>query len=118
MGRRTPLTALITLAALLVGALVGSTGAASAEEPSATGSWRPPGHTIVRVTGDAANGFTVHRFDGTALHPPTHSESMAECGEYHRAVARVRCRTEVRVWYRDLAATKTAINWARYDARR
>jgi hypothetical protein len=117
MGRTT-LTAALTAAGLLVGAIVGLTGAAAADEPSATGSWRPPGHTIVKVTGDAANGFTVHRHDGTALHPPTTSESMAECGEYDTKIARVRCRTEVRVWYRDLAATKTAINWARYDARR
>ena len=68
--------------------------------------------TIVRVEGDAANGFGIHRYDGTATYPPTDSEALAECWEYHRVRARVRCRTEVRVWYRDLAELQRSLEWA------
>ena len=68
--------------------------------------------TIVRVEGDAANGFGIHRYDGTATYPPTDSEALAECWEYHRVRARVRCRTEVRVWYHDLAELQRSLEWA------
>ncbi|WP_193611346.1 hypothetical protein [Nocardioides lijunqiniae] len=70
----------------------------------------PP--VIVEVEGDAADGFGIHYDDGTALFPPTDSEAYAECGEYDRRVARVRCRTEVRVWYRDLADLRRALEHA------
>jgi hypothetical protein len=72
----------------------------------------PPGDTIVEVRGDAANGFEVRHYDGTALYPPTDSEARAECSEYDTRVGRVRCRTEVRTWYRDLADLKQALDWA------
>ena len=72
----------------------------------------PPGDTIVEVTGDAANGFEIRHYDGTALYPPTDSEASAECGEYDTRVARVRCRVEVRTWYRDLADLQQALDWA------
>ncbi|MCD4526742.1 hypothetical protein [Nocardioides sp. cx-173] len=71
----------------------------------------PP--VIVEVEGDAANGFGIHYSDGSELSPPTDSEAFAECGEYDRRVARVRCRTEVRVWYRDLGDLKRALEHAR-----
>jgi hypothetical protein len=71
----------------------------------------PP--VIVEVEGDAANGFGIHYSDGSERYPPTDSEAYAECGEYDRRVARVRCRTEVRVWYRDLADLKRALEYAR-----
>ncbi len=82
---------------------------------SASGSmnkWAPPGNTIIEVTGDKANGFEILRYDGTSLHPPTDSEAKAECGEYDTRVARVRCRTEVRTWYRDLRDLKRALRYA------
>ncbi|MEI5673044.1 MULTISPECIES: hypothetical protein [unclassified Nocardioides] len=72
----------------------------------------PAPDTIVEITGDAANGFEIHHYDGSALYPPTDSEARAECGEYDTRVARVRCRTEVRVWYRDLGDLKQALDWA------
>ncbi|WP_227465753.1 hypothetical protein [Nocardioides dongkuii] len=79
---------------------------------SSTPAGPPPGDTVVEVTGDRANGFEIHFYDGTALFPPTDSEARAECGEYDTRVARVRCRTEVRTWYRDLGDLKQALDWA------
>lgn len=79
---------------------------------SAVGVMAPPGDTIVEITGDAANGFEIRHYDGTSLFPPTDSEARAECNEYDGRVARVRCRTEVRTWYRDLADTQQALDWA------
>ncbi|WP_028643114.1 hypothetical protein [Nocardioides sp. URHA0020] len=72
----------------------------------------PPGSTVVAVTGDAANGFEIQHYDGTSDYPPTDSEARAECNEYERRVDRVRCRAEVRTWYRDLAVLKRALRWA------
>lgn len=72
----------------------------------------PAGDTIVEVTGDAANGFEIHHYDGSAQFPPTDSEAAAECAEYDTRIARVRCRTEVRTWYRDLADLQQALDWA------
>jgi hypothetical protein len=72
----------------------------------------PAGDTIVEVTGDAANGFEIQYYDGTAAYPPTDSEARAECSEYDTRAARVRCRTEVRTWYRDLGDLQQALDWA------
>ena len=72
----------------------------------------PPGDTIVEVRGDAANGFEIQHYDGTSLYPPTDSEARAECGEYDTRIERVRCRVEVRTWYRDLADLQQALDWA------
>ena len=74
--------------------------------------WQPPPDTITRVEGDKANGFTVHYFDGTSISPPTDSEARAECSEYDTRVQRVRCRTEVRVWYAALGDTQQALRLA------
>jgi hypothetical protein len=79
---------------------------------AASRSWTPPPDTITRVEGDKANGFTVHFYDGTSISPPTDSEARAECSEYDRRVQRVRCRTEVHVWYDALGDTKTALRLA------
>ena len=94
----------VVLVATLTGLLLGVAGAvgASVTDPD----------TIVRVEGDAANGFGIHRHDGSALFPPTGSEARAECGEYDTLRARVRCRAEVRTWYRDLADIKDALRLA------
>jgi hypothetical protein len=88
-----------------LGAEVVTTAAAAPEEPA--------GDTIVAVTGDQANGFEIEYYDGTSRYPPTDSEARAECGEYDKRVDRVRCRTEVRVWYRDLGDLQQALDWAR-----
>ncbi len=69
--------------------------------------------TIVRVTGDAATGFGVQRLDGSAVFPPTDSEARAECLEYDRRWQRASCRTEVRIWYRDLGELQRSLRWAR-----
>jgi len=92
-------------------------GLATAIAQPAHRVWSPPADTIVRVTGDAANGFGIYYHDGSSLFPPTDSEAAAECGEYATFVERERCKVEVRTWYRDLARTKRAINWARYSSR-
>lgn len=68
--------------------------------------------TIVKVEGDAANGFGIHYYDGSSIYPPTDSEARAECGEYDTFRARVRCRTEVRTWYRDLVDLQRSLEWA------
>ncbi|WP_175582690.1 hypothetical protein [Nocardioides guangzhouensis] len=85
----------------------------AAQPGSAAGrGWTPPPDTIVRVTGNAQDGFGIHHYDGSALFPPTDSEAIAECNEYDTRVARVRCRVGVRVWYRDLADLKQALRLA------
>lgn len=100
------------LAALLagLGLVLGCLGLAAAAPDR--GAYVPPGDTIVEITGDKIHGFTIRHYDGTEISPPTDSEARAECTEYDTEVGRVRCRTEVRVWYRDLAQTKRALNYA------
>lgn len=100
---------------LVLAGLAGGSGAAADERPRAP-RWEPPGDTVVAVDGDADLGFTIHTYDGTALSPPTLSESTAECGEYDTEVQVVACQVEVETWYRDLATLQAAIAWARYDA--
>ena len=70
-----------------------------------------PDDTIVDIRGDAANGFEIHHYDGSSLFPPTDSEALAECNEYATRLARVRCRVEVRTWYRDLG-DPAGVRWA------
>ena len=98
------------VAAGVVALVVGSVGTALALPGE---RWVPPDDTIVRVTGNAEEGFGIQHHDGTSMFPPTLSESLAECGEYDTKVARVRCRAEVRTWYRDLADIKDALRLAR-----
>lgn len=98
------------VAALAVGGALAGVGAGVAAGSSGAG-WEAPGDTIVRIAGDAANGFSVHFKDGSALYPPTDSEAFAECSEYDTRWQRARCRAEVRTWYRDLADTKRALAW-------
>ncbi len=72
----------------------------------------PAGATIVDVLGDRDTGFAIVHYDGRVDHPPTLSEGRAECGEYARRVERVRCRTALRVWYRELGRLKRALDHA------
>ena len=97
------------VAAAVVALVVGSVGTALAFPGE---SWVPPDDTIVQVTGNAEEGFGIRHHDGTSVFPPTLSEALAECGEYDTKWARVRCRTQVRTWYRDLADIKDALRLA------
>lgn len=99
----------------VAGSLAGlGVGAAAAAGPG----WTPPADTIVEVTGDAANGFSIHHLDGSSLHPPTDSKAAAECAEYDTEVQVAVCQVEVETWYRDLADLQVALRWARHDAGR
>lgn len=93
---------LVASVAGLVLGVAGVVAAASGTDPD----------TIVRMDGDAGHGFGIHRYDGSATYPPTDSEARAECGEYDRLRQRVRCRTEVRTHYRDLAEIQRSLEWA------
>jgi hypothetical protein len=86
-------------------------GSAGADEVG----WVPRDDTVTAVTGSRGSGFHVTYFGRPDAYLPTQSESVAECGEYHREVRRVRCRVEVRTWYRDPAGTRRAIRYARLD---
>jgi hypothetical protein len=99
------------LTVLIVAGVVAALGCGFGVVAVAAGD-SPPGDTIVEVTGDAAHGFEIRHYDGSALYPPTDSEARAECGEYDARVDRVRCRTVVRTRYRDLADLQQALEWA------
>ncbi len=102
----------VSLVALtFAGLALGSGGLAAAEPDEQEKPYVPHPKTIVEVTGDKYNGFGIHHYDGTAEFPPTNSEARAECSEYDTRLARVKCRTEIRVWYRDLGEMKRAINY-------
>lgn len=114
------------LAGLVVGGAAGGAALAVGDDGPAVADgvvvaedkvYKPLPSTIVSVTGNKENGFEIRRYDGSEQFPPTDSEARAECNEYDTEVARVRCRSEVRTWYRDLAETKRAINYARSSAR-
>lgn len=106
------------LSALVAGLVVGAAlllAAPSVAFDSDDDDWVPPPDTIVAVEGDAANGFGIYFLDGSSIFPPTDSEAFAECSEYDTRVARVRCRTEVRIWYRDLADLQQALRYAHLE---
>ena len=98
--------------AIAVAATVGVLTAAGGTAAWATASSPPPGGTITDVSGDKRNGFTIEHYDGSVRYPPTISEAKAECDGYRTRVGRVRCRTGVVIWYRDLERMKVALNWA------
>ncbi|HWM73911.1 MAG TPA: hypothetical protein VNQ53_09230 [Nocardioides sp.] len=107
----------VTLAALAFAGLALGSGGLAAADPSGTPTapdaapYVPHPKTIVEVQGDKWNGFSIFRYDGSADFPPTNSEAKAECSEYDTRLDRVRCRTEVRVWYTDLGDLKRSINY-------
>ena len=98
--------------ALVVTAAVGVLTVGGGAAAFAAAGGPPPDGTITDVSGDKYNGFTIEHYDGTVRYPPTISEAKAECAEYDHRVERVRCRTEVIVWYRDLERMKVALDWA------
>ncbi|WP_060915189.1 hypothetical protein [Microbacterium oleivorans] len=102
---RTPLALTATVGLAFAAAVLPH---ATASEPVP----EPAPDTVVSVTGGAENGFEIEYYDGSAQYPPTDSEALAECGEYDTRVERVRCRVEVRTWYRDLATLRDALDWA------
>ena len=77
---------LVVLAATLV-ALLG-TAASVGAAPDAKA---PAPDTIVKVTGNAAEGFGIEHYDGSSTFPPTHSEALAECQEYSAKVGMQWC---------------------------
>ncbi|WP_372729373.1 hypothetical protein [Nocardioides sp.] len=110
------MTVRTSVATTTVALLVAGLGALTTSATGSTPRSHPPApDTIVDVTGDRDNGFGIHHYDGSKLWPPTWSESRAECGEYDTRVARVRCRTGVRVWFRDLEDLQQALAWARHQ---
>ena len=104
--KKTHLLLLVLLAALLGTGL----GVAAAADTDAR---RDPRPVIVEVTGDAAGGFGIEYADGSGIYPPTDSEARAECSEYDTRLQRVRCRVEVRTWYRDLGDLQRSLAWVR-----
>jgi hypothetical protein len=102
---------LLGLPAALVALVVLVAGGGLAWSANA-GADPPAGATIVDVRGDRDTGFAIVHHDGRVDHPPTLSEGRAECGEYARRVERVRCRTALRVWYRELGRLKWALEYA------
>lgn len=94
---------LVSVMGLLAG--VGAAGPSGAE-------WVPPDNTIVKVEGNRYDGFGIFYYDGSSLFPPTDSEAYAECEEYDTRIAVVRCKTEVRIWYRDLGQLRRALRYA------
>lgn len=108
-----PLINLVGLVVSVVcGLLLGLTAGVGHADPRAPESWQPPPKTIVAVEGDKANGFAIHHYDGSATFPPTDSEAAAECSAYDPRVKRVRCKVQVRTWYRDLGRLKRALRFA------
>ncbi len=114
------MTTVITSPRLLLATLLTATVAAgTAQVAQATDTtWTPPADTIVKVQGNAKEGFSIFYYDGSSLFPPTDSEARAECSEYDTRIAVVRCKTEVRTWYRDLRAIRRAIRYARLGDQR
>ena len=107
---RTLVAGLAATLAVLAAAMLGSSSQAQAHaERSAS---PPAADTIVRVLGDAADGYAIRHYDGTWEFPSPSSEARAACADDDTRVAQVRCRTEVRTWYRDLAAVQQALAWA------
>ncbi len=100
---------LTTRLIVLAGALLLCGGGAA----QAARTWVPPDDTITALSGASDRGFHIRYFDGSETWTPTLSEAVAECGEYHRRLETIRCRTAVRTWYRGLGDTKRAIRYAR-----
>lgn len=95
----------------LLAALVAATTGAPAPTPAPTPAPLPD-RTIVAVEGDARNGFSITRLDGSTEHPPTLSESTAECEELDDGTDVAVCVAEVRTRYAGLADVQLSLRWA------
>ncbi len=102
----------LTLAAAVAacGVLAAVAGAGAAPVGPTPPSW--PGETVVAIEGDAANGFSIHRLDGSSDHPPTRSETTAECEEYDTEIGVEVCLAETRAWFDALAEHQLSLSWA------
>lgn len=98
--------------AVLVPVLVVLVLLALAQSGTAGAPQAPP-RTIVEISGNTDRGFRVERLDGSVRFTPTWSETRTECEEYHRRVARVRCKARERATYRGFAAVRDALRHAR-----
>lgn len=113
--RRATLVPALLAVPLLAVPLVSVPLAASAGDGPRPASPRAddlPGETIVAVEGDAAFGFTVRRLDGSTEHPPTLSESVAECHEYDDPTQVAVCVAEVETTFAGLADVQRSLRWA------
>ena len=110
--RRTP-AAVGALFAAITGAVIAVIAVVLVLAPAGAETVAPDPSTIVDVTGDRDNGFSIYHLDGSSEHPPTISEARAECSEYSTRRERIRCRAEVRTWYRDLADLQETIAYYR-----
>lgn len=105
----------ITLAAVAGACSMLAAAAVAGAAPSSPTAPPWPGETVVAIEGDAANGFSIHRLDGTSEHPPTLSETTAECEEYDTEVAVAVCVAETRAWFDALAEHQLSLAWALHD---
>ena len=64
-----------------------------------------------RATAPTASRSTTPTARPSARRPTP--RRAAECSEYDTASARLRCRVEVRTWYRDLGDLKRSLAWVR-----
>lgn len=64
------------------------------------------------VEGDAENGFSVFRLDGSSEHPPTLSESTAECHEHDDPTDVAVCVAEVETRFEGLTDVQLSLRWA------
>lgn len=108
-ARRTRRTLLVAAPTLAVTAGLLSSAALADPPP---GRLHLPGQTIVAVEGDADNGFSVFRLDGSSEHPPTLSESTAECHEHDDPTEVAVCVAEVETRFEGLADVQLSLRWS------
>jgi hypothetical protein len=65
---------------------------------------------VLAITGTSEHGFHVQWSDGQQWWTPTLSETVAECGEYDRAVRRARCTSGARTRYRWMGIVKRSLH--------
>lgn len=102
----TLVTVLVAAAGLGLGLGTSASGADRLEKP-----YKPHAKTIVEVTGSRFTGFRVHRFDGTVEELAPSKQQRVGCRVHDTRKARVKCRTEVRVWSSALGDLKRSINY-------
>lgn len=95
------------------GLLVGVAHAGPAVRAAAP---EPAPDTVVRVTGDAQNGFGILHYDGTSEFTARQGVAIDECNTFPAKIGRARCRVHVKTRYAELAALKQALKWAKGEA--
>ncbi|MSZ75654.1 MAG: hypothetical protein F2667_00935 [Actinobacteria bacterium] len=102
------------LAGLLAGGLL--VGVAHAGPAVRATAPEPAPDTVVRVTGDAQNGFGILHYDGTSEFTARQGVAIDECNTFPAKIGRARCRVHVKTRYAELAALKQALKWAKGEA--